>query len=405
MFTRIITFWDLIVHIFKLRKLILQGRDFYYSQLYKIGLEKYETNRKENTSNLIKKYSAIKSNKYSFVSYQYLHTNYYRELALVCNNTIINEPNYFYLDNSREVDMQDYNRNKKIVDALKLELRNDPIYYIDHINEGNLYFSITEFFNYRFTNGVLPEELYIETGRSSKKTLPLNKINKLKNRKKYMPDIDSIFDFENRLCTGGVQVLFCFKIEDSYNILIRKRSNLVSDEQGRYTVIPRAFHQPLFKKAEEHQPKNTIFREIYEEIFDGPETNELNLAKAPFFINKAIQSVSDTATIDFLGMTWDLELGNYHLSYLVFVNNSSWYSSYGNYMKLNWEYKPNDSIDGLEYPIIDIQNQSRVLSLLEDKKWSHQSLFTFIEGIRVLRDKYNILDKNYCLPNKILRPI
>lgn len=141
----------------------------------------------------------------------------------------------------------------------------------------SLEFSLTSFNLYRFTSGLLDDEIKESLAnydgnvshiiRDRKKSLPV--------REALLPNVGSINDLSSRFCVGGPAVVFAMARGVPYNyflILLQIRSAQVTDSPGRLAVLPQGFHQPLLNHPESEVNLSwTVYKEVFEEIYGGEE--------------------------------------------------------------------------------------------------------------------------------------
>lgn len=157
------------------------------------------------------------------------------------------------------------------IELMKLRLWENPIYRLLKVDfsQGivDASFAEDEFIRYRFSFGLLINELADALSnnefsidrvlRGADKLLPI--------RKSILPDGASLINSPQRICAGGITMLFATQWPEPYHDFafpIQLRSDIVADGQGMCTIIPRAFHQPMVDVVEEVVPSFSAYREI-----------------------------------------------------------------------------------------------------------------------------------------------
>jgi hypothetical protein len=121
-------------------------------------------------------------------------------------------------------------------------------------------FTLDTYLRYRFTSGLMADELFRRLAESPDGTVPRSA---LPLRARWLPDAASLGRFEDRICAGGVNVLVALarpKPEVDYALFLHQRSGLVSEGQGSLSVIPMGYHEPMHDPSAEVSPAFTVFR-------------------------------------------------------------------------------------------------------------------------------------------------
>lgn len=272
----------------------------------------------------------------------------------------------------------------------QIVLDNNPLYRLMHV-EGDpkirsLLFSESQFYPYRFTAGLMFDELndaLIKGEGRVKSGLPI--------RKTILPDLASFLNFRSRICAGGIGVVFALARkkeedhEEDYGIPIQMRSGKVSDSQGTYAVIPKALHQHHRKFEDEANLHWTVFRELFEELFKGAEvmgSTSARLMHAWYMRTKEYPALSyfnqpnSDYKCEVTGFGFNAITGEYNFAVLLTVNDTEYWDTYGSGMEGNWEAK------GCE--MISTKDEKRICEILQSN-WSAESIFFFIEGLLRLK--------------------
>src|SRR5207237_460529 len=113
-------------------------------------------------------------------------------------------------------------------------------------------FAEVDFFLYRFSTGLLEEEIRDALTRYDGNIhLVIEEKEKLELRQALIPTLEVLGDPQHRICCGGIGVVFALRTPGEYLIPLQVRSGEVSDGRGSLAVIPKAFHQPLIGDPQE----------------------------------------------------------------------------------------------------------------------------------------------------------
>jgi len=257
-----------------------------------------------------------------------------------------------------------------------------PLYSLQEVSaEGDMKFRLTRFFVYRPTFGALPDELTLAVADHRIEEIRNNPDEYLPLRSKILPDLQVLTEFAGRIVAGGPAVLFAVTLpKGDVGVLLQRRSRTVSDEQGVFSVVPKAFHQPMVDADSEVSLRNTVLRESYEELFGGEETG--GYVDPVHYLQKcdAVRELADpeVATIQPTGLVWDLSRGNYHPLYCCFVQDPHWWERYKSSVRLNWEVDPEVR------PLVPLSDSKTLANILGNEEWAPESYVALVEGLRWL---------------------
>lgn len=249
-------------------------------------------------------------------------------------------------------------------------------------------FAIDQFFNYRFTIGLLLDEL-VETLVDN--DLDVDKVVSGKERflplrGRLLPGGSSLANFSNRMCAGGVEVLSAFarsEPENDFVIPIERRSKLVADAHSMLSIVPKAFHQPLVDDHTELKLSFTVYRELCEELFGVEELNKDSpWLKADWFLNscKPIKWLMDHRDEYNLECTYfgiNLISGNYTFGILLVVSDDSFWKQYGSLLRTNWE--------AVHTSAVSTSDPEELSTWMRRPDWVGESLVSFTEGLKRLK--------------------
>ena len=279
-------------------------------------------------------------------------------------------------------------KGKKRWDALGMAHYEGHKYSLHSIADNRtLEFRDTTFYTYRTAFGEIYDELAIALAdKGINKFVSLNKSkyrSLLPKRTKYLSTIDTILNLNQRICIGGIITMVAARTNNDIAIIAQRRSTTVSDEPNSLTLVPRAYHESLITPDQEYVLKTTVYREFYEELFEGDK--DVGHHMEPDFymaensgIRELVEGDGTNHILKPIGLVWDLYRGNFIVAYCLFIQDQNWWSRYGRAMKLNWEYSETEKISAAR------ASRSEILRLINRKDWAHDSYFAFIEGLRWL---------------------
>ncbi len=291
-----------------------------------------------------------------------------------------------------EISRSDTVKLLALLEAQGLKLWDSRIYRLLDLdldtNRFNAGFALESFLHYRFTDGLLRDELVeklldvdfdIDSVLAhSQKVLP--------QRQQILPDGHSLVNFGARICAGGPTVVFaCVRPEPchDYAILIQQRSEAVTDAQGMQSVIPQAFHQPIIDINDEIGLSSSVYREIYEELLEGQdaERNARRLKHDWYMAaNPAMRWLKGhrkSYTIDLVSAGINLDKGSYEFSVLFAIHDSHFFETYGDLFKPNWEAKG--------VALYSTMNPEKLAALLGSPNWASEGLFALVESLLHLK--------------------
>ena len=282
-----------------------------------------------------------------------------------------------------------------ILDQRDLELWNENIYrLVDfNLNDNNveMVFALSEFFDYRFSIGLLNDELYegiIEAGFDINRALE-SKLKYFPLREQFLPSINEIFKIGERMCVGGIAVFFAMARSEPYNdfvFLIQIRSDKVGECQNMISLIPRAFHQPMINEYQELNVFWTVYRELFEELLEGEEvTKGVTRVFHDWYIEecnplKLLYEGKSKNAMECITFGFNPLPGNYDIGVSWIVEDTDFWEIYGRKMRGNWEAK------GVK--IISSKDSKIIADLLTDPQWTSEVLLVLSESLLALKAKY-----------------
>jgi DNA-binding winged helix-turn-helix (wHTH) protein len=276
------------------------------------------------------------------------------------------------------------------------ELHDKPIYRLSNVTlEGpfRAEFSRDTFFNYRFTSGLLNDELW--AALSTKKSV-VDLTTALPLRDLLLPDLRALVDFKSRCTCGGAGTVFAMARakEKDFVIPLQIRSSLVADHRKMRAVLPSGFHQPVVGHTCEVEIQWSVYHEVYEEVFQfkedpnqrchdyymsGPE----RCAGVAYF-----REYPKNCHQELTGLCLNAAHGNFEFAPLLVVQDESYYDTLVPAEFLHWEYE--------KWLPLSTINPVDIKEKLLDPTLCSESVFQLTEGLLSLakldRDRVRLPD-------------
>lgn len=277
------------------------------------------------------------------------------------------------------------------INRMGLNVWDDPIYrLINHGLAGELEFTFAEtnFLSYRFTTGLLTDELIdalVKTSGDSPRIVS-ERSKMLAVREALLPNLSSLTDYKSRNCSGGIGVMFALARGAPYNdfiIPIQLRSQNVTDGRGEYGLLPQGFHQPFVSREEEVNVYWSAIREIFEEIFGGEETErESKRLKHDWYFDECagiryFRDHEGAYELKIVSFGLNALSGKYEITLLLAVRDTWYWNTFENDMRRNWESKT--------ISLISTKDENQILARLVDHTWTNEGVFHFLEGLSHLK--------------------
>ncbi|MCK4658555.1 MAG: hypothetical protein KAV82_03450 [Phycisphaerae bacterium] len=279
-------------------------------------------------------------------------------------------------------------------EARGLNLWDQGIYRLDAIemepHEVRASFSLDRFMRYRLGIGALLDELLqalIDTELCVDKVFE-DRDQFLPLRSKFLPTAQSVSQFGQRMCAGGILATVAILRPDPYDdfvIPIQRRSWSTSDEQGMITVIPQAFHQPTIDPAQEMNLRDTFLRELYEELFGGEEAiRGTRRLRHDWYTMESpevqwLQANQNHWRLVLTGFGLDLATGNYIFALLCVIRHTGFWDQFSHKIVGNWESTEADA------PLVSTKKDTaRLKKLLFAPACTRVSIFSLARGLEYL---------------------
>lgn len=294
-----------------------------------------------------------------------------------------------------ELDEEQTRKHEQCARALQrqgVKIWDSPMYSLVGLEFDNagvrMSFALDSFYNYRFTIGLLPDELYEVLCRPHGfASIVYHRWERLPLREKYLPDAKALVDLEGRLCVGGIVVVFAVATPDNdFIIPIQTRSNRVAVEQGVRTVIPQAFHQPVKGSQRTVDLAYAVYRELYEELMGGEEVEENPRNVDPFFFYKTCEPIrwlrdptnSGACHLEMTFLGINCMSGNYEICILLAVTSEQFWGSHGAKLSYNWE--------AANLELLSTQDAGRLAAAITKPDWSSGGLVALTRGLQRLEE-------------------
>jgi hypothetical protein len=287
------------------------------------------------------------------------------------------------------------------IELMQLRLWPAAIYRLVDVSLGldrlETSFAEDEFIRYRFSEGLVIDELVkaLMTVHFDPALVLTSTQKLLRIREKVLPDGQALFNFRNRICAGGITMVFAVARPQPHNdfaVVVQRRSGIVADGQGMLSIIPRAFHQPMVDVELEIAPSFTGFREIFEELFGGDEAEaHVRRIRHDWFLGEEpmrwFVDYPDRYDFFFTCFGIDMVSGNYQFGTLLVIRDETYWDTYGRALQANWEGAEREGVrKGTWFQ--STRAMGSMHRLLEQPDWTGEGLVGFVEGLRLLRAKY-----------------
>jgi len=87
---------------------------------------------------------------------------------------------------------------------------------------------------------------------------------------------------------------------------------------------------------------------------------------------------TDAYRVECLGFGINMVTGNYEFPCLIMIDDEEWWARYGGQVEANWEVQ--------RIRRYSSRDTAAMQALITDPKWSNESLFAFLEGLRRLAE-------------------
>jgi hypothetical protein len=263
------------------------------------------------------------------------------------------------------------------------------------VNHFRTTFCICNYFTYLTTLGVLEDELaqaLINSDFEVGKVIG-SKVSALPNRGRFLPNAETFRECGLWRCVGGVCVLFAIRRplpDNDYVFIARRRSSKVATGRERISLVPEGIHQPMVEANAKHELRleNTVFREIYEELFKGEEVERSHSHIDPeFFFDKCpalkwfkSERNRDKFHMEVVNFGFELARGNYVFGILLTVDDPEYYVKYKGEIEPNWEFSDPHLLSH------STRSATELAELLREPSWVDHARVTLIEGLKRLKE-------------------
>lgn len=274
--------------------------------------------------------------------------------------------------------------------ALNIRLVDGPLFRLVNVEPRSGAISgtaeVTRFVRYALTMDLLEGELVDAISGVGPGSLPL--------RDAYLPDIASVLDLPNRLCSGGTLALCAiarpadpFRGPADYVLLVQERSGHVVNAARRLAVIPKGFHQPITDYRADAHLAATLRREMEEELFgrediDGTTGQQLRADPMhPSRLSEPMRWLTnhpDQLRMECTGFGLNLVSGNFEFPGLIVIDDEDFYTRFGGQIEANWEASSLRQYSSRDRDLLS--------ELAADETWSNEGLFALLQGLRRLAE-------------------
>ena len=254
-----------------------------------------------------------------------------------------------------------------------------------------LSFSISRYFSYRFTAGLLEDELFesLIKHKNDVNRILFEHPNTLPIREQLLPNKDSLKHLSERISTGGISCVVAIARGEPYNdflIPLQVRSQAVAEGRGVFTASIQAWHQPnIGDYQNEVSLYWTVLKEMFEEIYRGEEVIKLSPhLKYNWYLKECpgvayIHENPEKVTLELLGIGINALMGTYDCAILLVIHDPEYWDTYGNSMELFWETEKWLHLSTKEI-------MPTLQRAFNDYGWLDQGMFSLSQGLLRLRE-------------------
>jgi len=311
---------------------------------------------------------------------------------------------------------------KKLVDELtnsNTKLTNRPAFrLISHDVKSSIpkfEFAEISYLQQKLTIGLLENELRdaVFNNNFDKERILAKKQDILPMRNILLPDLQSMIEFKNRLCTGGVASVLAIARGPKYNndflIPVYRRSGNVARNPFLLSIAPSGTHQAEIE-AEKEKEVNiycTIAREFYEELQENKETTKKSRSKLSwdwYFKDCPplmwMRRNPEMVLMECVSFCINSFSGGFGFGVLWVILDPEFLDIFGNLMGRNWELQ-----GGVE--LLSSKNPIKLKEYLTRLDWADECQMILVESLLRLgqhpktKDRCSLPDIARISPKKI----
>ncbi len=206
-------------------------------------------------------------------------------------------------------------------------------------------------------------------------------------REHLLPDVASILNPATRLCMGGVLALAAFarpatnRHPADYVLLVQERGERVVNASRRLAVVPKCFHEPAGDPGEDADIRQSLVRELEEELLGREELDTTVGAPAlavPLHPTRLTEPTRwlldhDAMRLELTAFGFNVVSGNFEMPCLVQVTDDGFWTAYGGSVVANWEVARLRRVSSMD--------PDALARLIEDPAWSSEGLYAFVAGL------------------------
>lgn len=246
---------------------------------------------------------------------------------------------------------------------------------------------LTDYFSYLSTSEALLQDTY--------DVLLTDGTVGTERRDQLIPTVDDLLSLSNTVNKVGMVVLLGLAREDGgVDILVSRRSNIVLEYPGHYSLVPAGAAQPLHGDLYDADLELTILREFAEEVLDFPETTSLDFEE-DVDATTALTAYKQCEPLNKLYTTLhegEIDLwytnasvsalnGKFDMGGLLYIHDNDTARWVRENMSSNWE---SSDYELIRHPV------SEVPELYTSHTLAPSAYVTLFEGLALLRDEYGV---------------
>ena len=254
-------------------------------------------------------------------------------------------------------------------------------------------FSEMRYLQHKLTSGLLEPELRdaLFTCNFNVQTIMRERQTRLPLRDRLLPNIRSILQFSDRVCTGGVAAVLAIATgdeNDEFLIPIYRRSGKVARNPFMLSIAPSGVHSAEIEVQREVNIICTIFREFFEELQKGEDTGRESISRLKwdwyFSLCPALvwlREHPDSWCMECVTFSLNSFSGGYGFGVLWIIQDPEFWKTYGGELSVNWEIS--EVAERLHS-----KDTSAIARILTKQDWADECQMIMVECIMRLAKKF-----------------
>jgi hypothetical protein len=274
-------------------------------------------------------------------------------------------------------------------------LFSNPTFVVENISFekrlSEIGFGLVDFLKYRFTSGLLGDELTESLVRSKGNidAIVNEPLTFLPIRSRLMSTRSALDNFSSRYCAAGVNAFVAIrrgKPYDDFGIPVHLRSQKVATGSNKWSLTPQAYHQQLMNSKREAYLQLTVFRELFEEGFGGDSVErEHNNLDPQWYMHQHpgmrwFREFAGAYDLKLQNLTINSYAGNVDFGCSLIIPVEAYWQEFGSLLEKNWEASKMEVVSSLDH--------ERWVDLLTESDWISESVPTLVSGLNYLSRRF-----------------